>query len=876
MKSQNRLLVAAYSYISKGICVIATDNEKRSCKGWKQYEDRLITIEEAEKLFELPHAKGLAIVCGPPSGNLEVIDIDTKYDITKSLFDDYMQAIKDNDEALFNSLMVIQTRSGGYHLYYRCSTITGNKKLARRSTEGHERDNKDDKVRVLIETRGYKGYVIAPPTEGYAVVKGDSIPTITPEQREILWELARTFNQLVEEPVRCATRQGYNPKEYGLSPFEDYNNRGDVVGLLEKHGWRVISDNNEKTVFRRPGKDIGTSGNYNKVKKWFSVFTTSSVFEPEKAYQPYAVFAVLECNKDFKECARRLLADGYGEKREFFGDKLEKQLYRRKMDGQPREELIKFLYDKYEKDAVEATEIINKLERLWGEKVCTFWDISENGKVSLNRGNLIDFLHNTGGFSIYYYDNRTTIYKIVQCRDGLIEDVTTEHIKKFLLSYIDGLPETFDNNITPEEIRELILKGSDSFLSKGMLEFLPRGHFDFLQDSEDTAYYPFRNGVVVVTKDSIQLQSYSQVKKVIWRSQIIDFDIEIQSGLDFNMVEYFTFIRCICNQEPERWEYALTLIGYLLHTYKDPTKSYAVILAEETDNDKDGGGTGKGIFFKAISKIINTVIIDGKTFKQDKSFAFQRVGLDTKLVVLEDVKKNVDFEGFYPMITEGMTVEKKNKDELFIPYADSPKIGMTTNYSVNASGNHGKRRQKVFELYNFFKPGRTPEDFFGHKLFDGWDRDEWIRFYNMMFCCVQAYMQSGIKEIVNSDKLKKKQVRISYGEEFLEWFEEFTDDTPENFNKQFGRPSMLQTLYKEFIQDNGFSEKDYSIKRFKSGLISGAEIFNFRCTITKNRQAGGGREVTLFRNDKEKAAYVPEKRNGAPEIFENNRRIIND
>lgn len=852
MKSQNSLLIAAYKYISNGICVIATDDEKRSCKQWKQYEDKIITIEEAEKLFELPQAKGLAIVCGPPSGNLEVIDIDTKYDLTKTLYEDYMQAIKDNDESLYNSLMVIQTRSGGYHLYYRCKTITGNKKLARRPTIGPEQDNKDDKVRVLIETRGCRGYVIAPPTDGYTVVRGEAIPTITPDQRDILWELARTFNQLIDEPVRSSASRGYNAKEFGLSPFEDYNNRGDIVGLLEQHGWKVISENNEKVVFRRPGKDVGTSGNYNKAKKWFSVFTTSSVFEPEKAYQPYAVYAVLECNKDFKECARRLLAAGYGEKREFFGDKLEKQLYKRKMDGQPREELIKFLHDKYEKDAVEATEIINKLEKIWGEKVCTFWDISEQGRVSINRSNLIDFLHNTGGFSIYYYDNRTTIYKIVQCRDGLIEDVTTEHIKKFLLNYIDGLPETFDNNLTPDEIKEILLKGSDTFFSKSLLEFLPRGYYDFLKDTPEAAFFPFRNGVAVVTAGTVEIKSYNEIRKVIWRSQIIDFDIELQQSLDPKMVEYFNFLDCICNNEGDRLEYALTLIGYLLHTYKDPTKSYAVILAEETENEKEGGGTGKGIFFKAISKLINTVIIDGKTFKQDKTFAFQRVGLDTKLVVLEDVKKNVDFEGFYPMITEGMTVEKKNKDELFIAYPDSPKIGMTTNYSVNASGNHGKRRQKVFEFFNFFRPGRTPEDHFGHKLFDGWDTDEWTRFYNLMFACVQSYLQEGIKEVVNSEKLKRKQIRLSYGEEFLEWFEDSLEDLVEY--------RFQMELYKEFLQSSDLTEKEYSMKRFKSALTSGTEIKNLVHSTYKNRYANGAKMISI----REQGVPEPKRPNHVP------------
>jgi hypothetical protein len=206
------------------------------------------------------------------------------------------------------------------------------------------------------------------------------------------------------------------------------------------------------------------------------------------------------------------------------------------------------------------------------------------------------------------------------------------------------------------------------------------------------------------------------------------------------------------------------------------------------------------------------------------------------------------------MITEGMTTEKKNKDELFIHYKDSPKIGFTTNYNVNATGNHGKRRQKVFELYNFFKPGNTPEDYFKHKLFDDWDEQEWILFYNLMFTCVQAYMQDGIKEVVNSEKLKRKQIRLNYGEEFLEWWDAFTHAE----TGSFGKPAMLQNLWREFINDNGFAEKDYSLKRFKNALISGTEVFDFRYRIRKNTQAGGGREFTLFRTEEERQKFIPE------------------
>src|SRR5690606_34767582 len=67
----------------------------------------------------------------------------------------------------------------------------------------------------------------------------------------------------------------------------------------------------------RPGQTTAdTSGNFDRDKNWFSVFSTSTEFEPMKAYQPYAVFAILECNGDYSAAAKKLIDLGYGDKEE--------------------------------------------------------------------------------------------------------------------------------------------------------------------------------------------------------------------------------------------------------------------------------------------------------------------------------------------------------------------------------------------------------------------------------------------------------------------------------------------------------------------------------------------------------------------------------
>jgi hypothetical protein len=841
--SKNQLLIAAYEYISNGICVIATGRNKIAFLPWKQYQEKCIDIAGIEEHFEDNRAYALAVVCGKPSGNTEVIDIDGKYDLTGgTLWSEYSQAIKDNDPELFDQLYIVRTNKVGYHIYYKCEIIEGNTKLAKRPTTGDERASEPtDNVRVLIETRGQGGYVIAPPSSGYELIQGKEIPIITRSQRELLLELARSFNQIVDKPVTHHTSAVYNPKEYGLSPFEDFNKRGSAVDVLVRHGWKIIRETADKIIFRRPGKDIGTSGDYLKSKQWFSVFTTSSAFEANKAYLPYAVFAVLECAGDFKLCAKKLLEQGYGEKREYYGDKVERDLYKKKKEGLDKPALVKYVVANYKKAEPEAEEMVEKLANIWGEKVATFWDVSDNGKISINRTRLISFLYNTGGFSLYYYDKNSTIFRVVRCRNGLVEEVSTEHIKKFLKEYIEGLPDSFDGGITSEDLMELILKGSDSFFSKGLMEFLCRSDFDFLKDTYEEAFFPFQNGVVMVNKDGAHLLSYMDIKKVIWKSQIIDYPILIDAD-GAGHAEYAAFVNLVSGDNQERFNYACTLMGYLMHKYKDFAKPYAVILAEENDNENEGGGTGKGIFITALAKFLNTERVDGKNFKLDKNFAFQRVGLDTKLVAIEDCRKNVDFEGFYSIITEGITVEKKNKDELFIPYKDSPKIMFTTNYTISTVGNHAKRRQRVFEFSNFFNATKTPATHFGHNLFDEWDKDEWNRFYNFGFICVRDYLATGILTVTATDKIKRKHIRLKYGEQFLEWWDEYLKEDADTWK-------MAGDLYHSFLNQSEMEKKDYTQTKFGRAIVEAAETVGKTVSKRRNTQSGKKTEMKLDEKD---------------------------
>lgn len=298
-------------------------------KGW----------QSSFKKHSLLNCEAVGLVCGKLSGNLEVIDIDQKYSLDGKLFDNYKRIINEIQPDLLSKMVVQKTMNGGYHFIYRCQKIEGNLKLASRLTTSEEKNKtyleelakdkaiskeaakkraSNDSVRVLLETRGEGGMIVCFPSKGYELIFGDwnSISEITIDEREVLMSVARQFNTAIDDfkpQIRQDNRQGVK----GLSPFEDYNDRGDIIALLESHGWKSGRTKGDKTLMLRPGQTTAIhSGNYDFNKKWFSVFTTSTEFDPMKAYQPYAVFAFLECNKDFTEASKKLYEQGYGERKE--------------------------------------------------------------------------------------------------------------------------------------------------------------------------------------------------------------------------------------------------------------------------------------------------------------------------------------------------------------------------------------------------------------------------------------------------------------------------------------------------------------------------------------------------------------------------------
>jgi hypothetical protein len=163
------------------------------------------------------------------------------------------------------------------------------------------------------------------------------------------------------------------------------------------------------------------------------------------------------------------------------------------------------------------------------------------------------------------------------------------------------------------------------------------------------------------------------------------------------------------------------------------------------------------------------------------------------------VRKHFDFERLFSVVTEGLTLEKKNKDAIKIPFSRSPKIAITTNYAIKGAGNSFARRKWELELHQYYNKNFTPLDEFGKLMFGDWSDDDWCEFDNYMIGCLKNYLRTGLvkTEFVN---LKIRQLSAETCHEFIEWCG-LVDGQDRATNIDSGIRLYKNDLYYNFIDE---------------------------------------------------------------------------
>lgn len=412
-----------------------------------------------------------------------------------------------------------------------------------------------------------------------------------------------------------------------------------------------------------------------------------------------------------------------------------------------------------------------------------FWVKSDKGVVRIIHVLFKQFLEDNGFFK--YCPEGSKNYVFVKVTDNLIDHTDEKEIKDFVLNNLIEIDDLSIYNHFADKVR---------YFKEDFLTLLSTIDIYFIEDNNDTSYLYYRNCAVKITKNDVHMIDYLDLGGYVWRDHVIDRNFS-KCNL---YTDYSKFISNICNGEEDRIASMQSTIGFLMHGHKNLSFCPAVILNDEVISDNPEGGTGKGIFMNALGQMKKVVTIDGKSFTFERSFAYQLVSADTQILVFDDVRKHFEFERLFSVVTEGLTLEKKNKDAIKIPFSKSPKIAITTNYAIKGSGNSFARRKWELELHQHYSKNYTPLDEFDKLFFGDWNDDEWCAFDNYMIGCLQGYLNTGLLEskFVN---LKIRQLSAETSHDFIEWCG-LINGSQENPLLEVDIKISLHTAYLDFIE----------------------------------------------------------------------------
>lgn len=399
-----------------------------------------------------------------------------------------------------------------------------------------------------------------------------------------------------------------------------------------------------------------------------------------------------------------------------------------------------------------------------------------------------------------------------------------------------------------ELISDKFLRSRTSILNSGILPILPELGLEEIADTKEESYFFFKNVLVKVEgKEEFTQIPYKEIPKgaFVWKSKILDR--EFRNATEVNG-DFESFVKNLAGQDQETFHAICSALGYLLHRFKPGATK--CILVQDVNRDNDGepeGRNGKSLLMEAVGQFRKLIRVDGKHFDSTNRFAFQSIPLDADIWVVDDAKRDFDLESLFSALTEGVTIERKNRDPIVLSHEESPKMAVTTNYTIRGeSSSFRGRRQDIF-ISNHYNAENTPEDEFGRRFWDqGWYSEDWAQFDDFMLRCVSVYLSEGLISQVLTEDMKLKRLKWATDPAFLDVIEEHSFNIPAVYHHL----SLLHDL----IQREGGKKISYQRLRvflYKYATYKGWEldtgVKRYSQEFIRPREYTSGEKGTYFR-----------------------------
>ena len=267
---------------------------------WKKYEIEPQSKDLINRWDANEDVTSFALVTG--FNDVECIDIDTKIFTSvkekQDFWKEYLNLLISHIDNFIDKVVIIETKSGGYHIIYKTSIKDGNKKIAK--PKGYKE--------ALIESRGVGGFIFLH-DKTINKKKYHEIDYISDAERNLIWDISRTYNYEEPKKIDLPTKKTF--KQDGVSPWDDYAQKNTILDVCSDE-FDIMSKGKNSILIRRKGAKSAHSGYiFDNSGKMF-LFSTGTLYPNEQPLNSFDVYAYKHHNGDYKNATKQAYQDGYG------------------------------------------------------------------------------------------------------------------------------------------------------------------------------------------------------------------------------------------------------------------------------------------------------------------------------------------------------------------------------------------------------------------------------------------------------------------------------------------------------------------------------------------------------------------------------------